>query len=126
MRRVLPEIRARGAEVWAIGNGNVEQLNWFIDDQKPEHVVWTDPSRATYRAAGFKRGSMEVYGPRALANIAKFLARGYKNRGAIPKGDGLQQGGVLIVAPDDRILFHHVDQRWGDHASTDDILAALK
>ncbi|GHP06782.1 hypothetical protein PPROV_000552600 [Pycnococcus provasolii] len=47
-------------------------------------------------------------------------------------GDGFTFGGVLVLAPEKsesaepRVLFRHEEKTFGDHASVDDIIAALK
>lgn len=124
MRRRIPEIQAKNADFFAIGNGTIDHLRWFVEDQRADFPVFTDPKLAAYRAAGFKRGMLEVAGPRALANVAAALSRGYKNRGPM-KGDSLQMGGALVIQPDGTVRFRHQDQRWGDHVSVDAILNVL-
>ena len=124
MRRRIPEIEAKNAKFFAIGNGTVEHLRWFVQDQKADFPVFTDPKLGAYRAAGFRRGLLELAGPRALGNVVGALTRGYRNRGPM-KGDAQQMGGALVVATDGTVLLRYEDQRWGDHVSVDAILRAL-
>ena len=41
------------------------------------------------------------------------------------QGDATQQGGVLVIATDGRILYHHISAYPGDNASPDTVRNAL-
>lgn len=124
MRPVVPEIRALGGELVAIGSGTIQHLGWFLEDQKPDYPVYTDPGVAVFAAAEMKRGALEVFGPRSLIAGVRALAAGHRQPGV--KGDPSQNGGVMIVLPDGSIPWKHLSAYAGDHPPGERILAELR
>jgi hypothetical protein len=125
VRRKLPEIRALGAEVYAIGSGDLEDLRWFLERQKPEHPLWTSPNLAAYDGAGLVRKMTAVYGPKAVLGYAAAVTRGFTNQGGV-KGNVLQQGGALVVMKGGGLAFRHANQFNGDHVDPERIVEELK
>lgn len=124
MRGILPDIRAAGAELVIVGNGTPEMASAFRDDTGLEVPLYTDPTRRTYALAGFKRGVLATFTPRGVAHAARALRKGYRQTGT--RGDAYQQGGLLVVDRNGRILYAHRDNEAGDLASNEDVLAALR
>ncbi|MBM4383575.1 MAG: SDR family NAD(P)-dependent oxidoreductase [Deltaproteobacteria bacterium] len=125
MRDKLPEIRAAGGDLAIIGNGTAEFARAFREDiGLPDDVVLlVDPGLRSYRAAGMRRGRSELLSPRLATNALRALRGGYR-QGAV-QGDPFQLGGVLVVRQDGSLTLRHVSREAGDHAATEDILAAL-
>jgi len=48
---------------------------------------------------------------------------GFRQKGV--QGDATQQGGVLVVEPGGRIVYHHISEYPGDNASPDEIRSHL-
>lgn len=119
----LDDIRSAGGDALAIGNGTVKDLSEFLAEDQPALPVLTDPSKESYRALGFKRGLGSVLGPKVFTRGLSARRRGHKQ--SRTKGDPLQQGGVLIMAPGDRELYCYRSTRAGDHPPMDEVLAAL-
>ena len=63
-------------------------------------------------------------GLKAIANGWRALRAGHMQ--GPTRGDPLQQGGVVVVAPDQRVLFFHSDGTLGEHARIENVLAALQ
>jgi hypothetical protein len=63
----------------------------------------TDPTLHAHRAAGFARSVWATVGPRALVADVRAWLRGYAGAGR--EGDAFQQGGVLLVGEDGKLLF---------------------
>lgn len=124
LRPILPRIRALGAELYAIGCGTQQHLQWFLEDQRPEHPAYTDPTRRVYTLAGWKRGVWSTLGPQALLHFVRARLGGHRQPGI--KGDPLQQGGVLIVLRGGEIAYRHASRAAGDHPSPERVLAALE
>ena len=124
VHRRADDIRAAGAELIVIGNGAPHFIAGFRELTGYTGVLYTDPTLAAYEAAHLERGVTTVLNPRALMPTLKAFARGGKQ--GLTQGDTWQQGGVMVVAPDGTVLYHHASKRPGDNASPDDIVAALR
>ncbi len=75
-------------------------------------------------AAQLKRGVLKTLNPLALGKTIGAFARGHRQ--GLTQGDTWQQGGVLIVAADGAVKWHHASERPGDNAEPREIVAALK
>ena len=123
LRPVIPAIRAAGAELCAVGSGKVHHLVWFMEDQKPDFPVRTDPTGAIYALAEMKRGKWSTVSPRAALSFGRAFAAGFRQEGI--KGDPEQQGGVLIVRPGDELVWSYISQYAGDHPDPGAVLGGL-
>ena len=119
----VDSIRATGAEVILIGNGGPSFIEGFREQTGWRGPLYTDPSLAAYRAAHLRRGVATVLTPKALLPTFQALRRGARQ--GLTRGDNLQQGGVLVVAPSGDVRWQHISQYPGDHATTAQILAAV-
>ena len=119
----VDEIRAKGAELVAIGLGKPKHLAWFIDDQEVSFPAYTDPERATYQALGLKHGLLPTFSPLSMPSAIRAMSAGHRQTRVM--GDPLQQGGALIVRPGGDVLWSWVNDRGSNHAQPADILAAL-
>ena len=106
-----------------IGNGAPHFIEGFRETTGFTGPIYTDPTLAVYKAAQLKRGAMTLLKLRAAVATVGALRRGFRQTGV--QGDGTQQGGVLVVAPDGRILYHHISEYPGDNASPDEIRSHL-
>ena len=98
----------------------------FRSDYLPDTASITllcDPKRLTYRALGFHRGLWTLFHPRVWLNGLRTLLKGY-TQGAT-QADPLQDGGVLVLAADARVLYAYASTMPGDHPDPELVLAAL-
>jgi NAD(P)-dependent dehydrogenase (short-subunit alcohol dehydrogenase family)/peroxiredoxin len=123
LRDKLDEIRARGAELVIVGNGSASFAKAFREDYALAGPLLVDPELRAYRAAGLRRGRVEILSPRLLPHALRALRSGAR-QGAV-QGDAWQLGGVFVIRPDGRLLFRHVSREAGDHPAVDDVLEAL-
>lgn len=123
LHRDLPKLHAAGVELHIIGNGSPSFIDGFREETKWTGPIYTDPSLDVYKAAELKRGVTKTLDPRALGGTIRAFMRGGKQ--GRTQGDAWQQGGVLVIATDGRVLWHHASDRPGDNATGDEILAAL-
>jgi len=123
LHRHLGEIHAAGAELYVIGNGAPNFIAGFRETTGFTGGVYTDPSLAVYRAAQLKRGLRTFVSFGAAARTVGALKRGFRQ--GRTQGDNLQQGGVLVIARDGRVLWHHVSDGPGDNAEPGEIVRAL-
>ena len=83
-----------------------------------------DPELVAYRAAGLRRGRVELLSPRLARNAARALRAGFRQGGV--QGDPWQLGGVFVIRPEAQLTYRYVSREAGDHAPVEEILAALE
>ena len=124
MRDRVGEIRARGAELAIVGNGGPSFAAAFYEDQRLDGPLLVDPELRAYRAAGLRRGRVELLSPRLASNALRAWRAGYRQAGV--QGDPWQLGGVFVIRPGGALAYRHASREAGDHAPIDAILAALE
>jgi hypothetical protein len=128
LHREQPALEATGAKLHVIGSGAPMFIEGFRETTSYDGPLYTDPSLAVYEAAQLQRGVGSLFRPDMLArSVAKGF--GALRRGArqgVTRGDTLQQGGVLVVDREGRILYRHVSTFAGDNAAPAAIAAALR
>ena len=139
MRSEVANIHAYGAELVVIGNGTEHFAQAFRKDLELETPLYVDPTCASYRALGMKRGIVRTLDARSMIKMARVV---WKNVGRaasvlhswgrsvpalIPSshGDAWQLGGVLVVTPDGSVPYRYLSSTAGDHPPASEILAAL-
>ncbi len=123
LRPRIDEITRLDVGVAIIGSGTPDQLAGFIErEDLGSHDVacFTDPSRASYRAAGLVRSVWGTFGPIAIGQVALSYLRGFRN--GRPQGDLHQQGGTLYVRQDGTLAYYHRAHHLGDHAPLVDVV----
>jgi peroxiredoxin len=123
LRADEPQFRAAGAEMTIIGNGSPSFIEGFRAETGWQGALYTDPTLAAYRAAELVRGVTNTLDPRALAPTLRAFLRGGRQGRTL--GDQWQQGGVVVIEPGDKVVWHHASGRPGDNAPSRDILRAL-
>ncbi len=121
VRGVEDRIVQRGAGVTFIGNGNVVMANAFKEDFNVTSPLYTDPSLKVYGLAGMQRGLGSLW--KAAKNAPRALAGGHLQ--GLRRGDGRQQGGVLVVSMSGDLLFEQRSEAAGDHPDLEQVIGAL-
>ena len=106
-----------------VGNGPATALAAFVREMSLEGrrvTVVTDPSLASFRAAGLRRP--RVHGWRTVVETLRALGAGYRQRRRA--GDAMQLGGAFFVDEAGRVLYCHRAQSPGDLADPSDIVQA--
>jgi NAD(P)-dependent dehydrogenase (short-subunit alcohol dehydrogenase family) len=124
LRDQIDEIRARGAELVIVGNGAPNFAVAFREDFELDCPLLVDPELRAYRAAGLRRGRVELLSPRLPLNALRALRSGSRQTGV--QGDPWQLGGVFVIRPGGDLTYRYVSREAGDHAPVDEILAALE
>ncbi|MCG8588223.1 MAG: SDR family NAD(P)-dependent oxidoreductase [Proteobacteria bacterium] len=123
MRGRIDVIRARGAELVIVGNGATNFAAAFREDFELDGPLLVDPELVAYRAAGLRRGRVELLSPRLPWNALRALRAGSRQTGI--QGDPWQLGGVFVLRPEGEATYAYRSREAGDHPPVDEILAAL-
>jgi hypothetical protein len=118
------EFTRLGIELVVIGNGNAADIPEFRSASRFSGPILTDPSRASYRLAAFRDGLFTCLGPQTLAEGLRAILAG-RRQGSL-QGAPFQQGGVLVIVPGNRLVYHYRSREAGDHPLVSDILAACR
>src|SRR5262245_44001125 len=119
----MPELEGLGIGVVLVGNGPPAALAAFAREMNLAQrrvTLVTDPSRASYLAAGLRRP--RVHGLRTALEALRALGAGYVQRRRA--GDAMQLGGALLVDETGRGRYHHRGRSPGDLADPSDIVQA--
>lgn len=122
-----PSLEANGVKMVAVG---LEQLGAeeFVEQKFFDGDVYVDEEKKTYQDLGYKRFSwLSIWTSvfRALFSQAMSEARA-QNISSNLAGDGLQNGGLLIVSKGgEEVLLNHREETIGDHVSNEVILERL-
>jgi len=124
LHRRIDDIRATGAELTVIGNGTPNFIAGFRETTGFTGTVLTDPSLDVYRAAELRRGLRTFLSVGAAMRTVGSLSRGFRQ--GRTQGDNTQQGGVLVIAKDGKVLWHHISESPGDNADPEQIVRVLR
>lgn len=124
LAKIVPEIRALGAELVVVGSGRPQFARAFREDLALDVPILVDPDLVSYRAAGMHRTVRATVSLDLLKNAWRAYRAGHR-QGAV-EGDPWQQGGVLVLAPGDRDVFVYVSKVGGDHPSEAQVLDAVR
>ena len=126
MRDRYDEIKAKGAEVVAIGQGWPAMAADFKAKRKIPFTLLVDQDRTTYKAMELKRGTaLEILGPQVIAKGTLSFIKGHVQSNA-PRGTSLRQlGGTLVVDRGGKVILSHQASDASDNLPVDEILAAL-
>ncbi len=119
-------IRARVEKVGSlaiIGNGTLAHAQDFDKTHGKGLRSLVDSSRETYQVLGFRRGVRYTLGPASMARGVDAMSRGFRQVNT--QGDAFQQGGTLVVAAGGQPVLFQRARFAGDHASLEEILAAV-
>ena len=106
-----------------VGNGSPHFAAAFREDFELDCPVLVDPELRAYRAAGLRRGRVELLSPRLPLNALRALRSGSRQTGV--QGDPWQLGGVFVIRPGGELAYRYVSREAGDHPPVEDVLTAL-
>jgi peroxiredoxin len=118
------DIKAYGAELYAIGNGAPPFAEAFREEMGVSFPLLTDPERSSYQAFGMRRSPLDMVSPRLL--LASLRARKAGHKQTAVRGDAMQNGGVVVVKKGGDVVYRHVERTSGDLAPMDEVMAALR
>lgn len=120
----LLQLHELGVSTVLVSSGGASTVEEFVarrnlGDKKV--AVYTDPTLASYRAAGLERSTLGTFGFSALRGFFRATGSGYAS--ARMRGDLRQQGGALLTDGAGTVRFFHRNRHLGDHADLGDIVA---
>ncbi len=125
MRERHDEFEALGATIVAIGTGDQRYAAAFVQDEHiPFLVLVDDNAEAAKAAAVIRVPFLKMFSPTTWKATKETSKRGFKIHKAGKRVT--QMGGTWVITPAGAITFAHVDDDSTDHASIDDVLAAVR
>lgn len=113
----------RGANLVVVGPGRPEHLKSFREVTRFTGPLYADPSLSTFRAAGLAYGWSKTFHPRSILKGLGAFGAGFRQ--GVRRGNPVQQGGLFVLGPGDRVSYEWRDRFAGDHTSMGAVFAAL-
>jgi AhpC/TSA antioxidant enzyme len=125
LREHEEEFRKKGARLAAVGLGDKKYAAFFREKTKIDFPLLVDENREAYKAMGLKHASLlHLLRRDNMQGRRRAQAAGHKQH-RLGK-DPFQLGGSFVFAPGNKDLFVHVSETFGDNASPEAMLAALR
>lgn len=124
LHRAKDRIRARGATLAFVGNGNRRFAKAFADEFGIDDPLYVDTKLEAYKALGFKRSFWRLADLHTPARLARAVKAGFRQ--GLVQGDGTQLGGVLVVRPGGRVAYRYASVAPGDHPPVDEVVRSLE
>jgi hypothetical protein len=119
------EFKKAGAALAAIGLGDMNYARLFREETGIDFPLLVDEQRIAYKAAGLKSGNLlHILRRDNAASRARAQAGGHKQH-ALGRNP-FQLGGSFVFGPGNRDIYAHVSQTFGDNASPEDLLSAVR
>jgi peroxiredoxin len=124
LRDRYDDITAAGAEIVAIGTGDVRYADRFVRDTGTPFPVLVDDGGEAAAAASVTTASWyRLLHPSTWSATRETSKRGHHVARA---GKRVRQlGATFVIAPGDQVRYEHLDRDSTDHAPVDAVLAAL-
>ena len=124
LHRARERFEQAGLRLVLIGQATPRQAAHFRKKLDIDLPVLADESRATYKAAGWRKGNAgQLLGPKSVLSGVKHTARSGVMQGKVI-GDAAQLGGAVIVQTDGTVSFSRGQEHAGDTIEVEDLLAA--
>lgn len=124
MRRAYPDITARGADVVAIGTGDVRYARAFVEEEQIPFLVLVDDDAAAAKAASVTRVNFfQLLSPSTWKATRKTWSEGYRIHKSGKRVN--QLGAMFVIGPGPIVHYEHLDADSTDHAPLDEVVAAL-
>jgi hypothetical protein len=124
LREHQSEIKARGANLAAIGMGDFHYARAFREEAGITFPLLIDVERAAYRAAELKSANL-LHLLRRDNAIARKRANAAGHRQHKLGENPFQLGASFVFGPGNVDRFTHISETFGDNASVSDVLSAV-
>jgi peroxiredoxin len=125
LRVSYDEITKAGAEVVAVGTGDVRYAQAFVADEQIPFYVLVDDAAAAASAAAVRKVNFAalLFDPRSLKGALQAHRDGFRVK---KSGTRVTQlGATFVLGPGSQIRYAHIDAHSADHAPLSEVLAAL-
>jgi len=125
LRGHYDEITGAGAEVVAVGTGDVRYAKAFVSDEQVPFPVLVDDDAAAASAATVKKVNFFtlLFDPRSMKGARHAHQQGYRVKKSGRRVN--QLGATFIIGPGSTVRYSHLDAHTADHAPLPEVLAAL-
>jgi peroxiredoxin len=124
LRRRYDDVQRNGGDICVIGTGDVRYARAFVEDEDLPFPVLVDDDAEAARAASIPRvGILKLFDPASFPATAQAWREGY--RLYWPGKRTNQLGATFVIGPGAKVHFQHVDAHTADHASVDEVIAAI-
>ncbi len=125
MREHYDEILAAGADVVAIGTGDLRYAIGFVEEERIPFPVLVDDAADAASAAALRNVNFLtlLFDPRSMPGAMRAHRAGFRIK---KSGKRVTQlGATFVVGPGPVVRYAHIDAHSADHAPLGDVLAAL-
>ena len=129
MQRELDDVKARGAQVVAIGQGTAAEAAGVCGGMGITFPCLGDPDKTSYAAYGLRRAGLREIVIDPMRAGSEALRKGYRVslRGSLmPHSDWFQLPGVAIVDRAGVVAYLHQARHSGDLPPVATVIAALQ
>jgi hypothetical protein len=124
LRRSYDQITDRGADVVAIGTGDVSYAKAFVAEEDIPFLVLVDDDGAAATAASVRRASWAaLLGPASWPATRRVWKEGFRIHKAGKRVT--QLGATFVIGPGPTVRYEHQASDSTDHAALDAVLGAL-
>ena len=121
MRRAYDDITAGGADVVAIGTGDVRYARAFVEQEQIPFLVLVDDDATAARAASVRKVNfVKLLGPGTWATTRRTWRDGYRIHKSGKRVN--QLGATFVIGPGRTLHYEHIDGDSTDHAPLDDVI----
>jgi carbonic anhydrase len=126
LRGRYQEITGLGAEVVAVGTGDIDYARRFAEEESAPFPVLVDDSGAAARAASIRKVNFAtlLFDPRSFRGARQAHREGFRVKKSGKRVN--QLGATFVIGPGPRLLYSHVDAHTADHAPVGEVLQALE
>lgn len=111
------------AELFIIGTSTIQQAAAARVNLNSPFVFLVDPKRESFKAAKMRKDLGSTINFRTIPAIVRAWKNGHRQSKL--QGDPFQQGGAVIILPDDTIAFEFISRFGGDHPLPQQIIDKL-
>ena len=124
MREHYDDIKTRGADIVAVGTGDRRYAEAFVREERIPFLVLVDDDASAAHAASLRSLNwFQLLHPRTWKASRETSKRGHHIHKA---GKRVRQiGATFVIGAGDRVRYEHMDSDSTDHASIEEVLAAL-
>ena len=124
MRDNEQQIKAKGANIAAIGLGGMNFAQHFREEFKIDFPILVDEDSSAHKAAHLPKANIfHIFRGDNRRARSRASFNGFKQAGL--GNDPFQLGGSFVFAPSDRDVYAHISQTFGDNAPISELIAAI-